>query len=447
MRQATERRWTYLPELAGEQLPRYTSYPPANRFSPDISETDVAGELLALPADADLSIYIHIPYCKQLCWYCGCHASVPTRANPLDSYVDALLQEFDLVSARLDGARRVSHVHFGGGSPNVLTPEQIDAIFGRLNDCFALAPDAEICAEFDPRSLPAETLEAYAGGGLTRASLGVQVLDAHVQALINRKQPVEVMDDVIGRLRQAGVDSINMDVMYGLPEQNLGHVMETASYAADRGADRIAVFGYAHVPWFRKHQGAIQTSALPQSEERFRQAEAAAHLLEDAGYRRVGFDHFALPGDDLAEAVEAKTLRRNFQGYTADTADNLIAFGASSISSVGRLLFQNAPDTAQYRQRMSEGRLATVRGTRLSDADVEIGRAISDILCHFEAELPDALMRRSRDGLLALQSLGVVRLSDRRVRVTDKGAPYVRNVAAAMDPEFAAGTARHSLAV
>lgn len=447
MRGSTDHRWTYLPELAGEQLPRYTSYPPANRFSPDVCEADVAGELLALPTNADLSVYIHIPFCKQLCWYCGCHASVPTRANPLDSYVEALLQEIDLVGARLGGACRVSHVHFGGGSPNVLTPEQIDAIFGRLNECFVLAADAEICAEFDPRSLPSATLEAYAGGGLTRASLGVQVLDPHVQALINRKQPVEVIDDVVTRLRAAGVGSINMDVMYGLPEQSLAYVLETAEYAVDRGADRIAVFGYAHVPWFRKHQGAIQTSALPQSEARFRQAEAAGRLLEDAGYQRIGFDHFALPGDDLAQAARNGTLRRNFQGYTADKAENLIGFGASSISSVGRLLFQNAPDTAQYRQRVGQGRLATVRGTRLSEADMEIGRVISDILCHFEAELPDEVMKRSRAALRALQSLGVAKVDGRRVSVTARGAPYVRNVAAALDPELAPGTARHSLAV
>lgn len=446
MSQPARQPWEYLPDLAGAQLPRYTSYPPANRFTSDVAAADVERELASLPESHEVSVYIHIPFCHQLCWYCGCHASVPTRANPLDSYVHALLQEIELVG-QLMGRHRVAHVHFGGGSPNVLTPEQVDAIFGRLNDTFRILPDAEICAEFDPRSVPSDTLEAYVGGGLSRVSLGVQVLDPKVQALINRIQPTHLIDDLLDRLRNTGVSSINMDVMYGLPEQSTEHVLETAAYAADRDADRIAVFGYAHVPWFKKHQGAIKTAMLASGEERFRQAEAAANLLLSRGYTQIGFDHYALPDDKLAVAARDRTLRRNFQGYTSDTSNDLIAFGASAISSIGRLYFQNTPDTAQYRQRLGERQLATVRGAHLQDSDLATGRVISDLLCNMQADIPSQTGEHERAQLDQFASRGLVEIEGDLLRVTTRGAPYVRNIAAAFDPELRQAQTRHSLAV
>lgn len=438
--------WRYLPELAAAQIPRYTSYPPANRFSSDISPRDVAEAIERLPPGSPLSLYLHIPFCHQLCWYCGCHTSVPTKANPLDPYVEALMHEIDLVG-RLSGRRRVTHVHFGGGSPNILSPEQIDALFGRLRDQFELAPDAELCAELDPRSFSPATAAAFAGNGLTRASIGVQVLDSKVQALINRIQPIELVDDVLMRLRDAAVGSINMDVMYGLPGQTSDHVRETVDYAIEREADRVAVFGYAHVPWFKKHQGAIKSATLPAGEIRFRQAEVAARCLVQAGYVPVGFDHYALPHDPLARAAERGDLRRNFQGYTADNADNLLGFGVSAISSVGRLHFQNAPDTARYKQRILDNRPAVVRGARVNDDELAIGNAITTLLCQFEAEMPQQTSSFVLARLNELEGLGIVSLKATRLRVTEAGRPYVRHVAAAIDPAYHHLSGQHSLAI
>ena len=438
--------WAYLPDLAGAQAPRYTSYPPANRFGNDVGADDVIASVQELSPDTSLSIYLHIPFCHQLCWYCGCHTSVPTRANPLDPYVEMLLEEIELVG-ELAGRKRVSHVHFGGGSPNILSPEQIDAIFGRLREQFDIDPEAEICVEMDPRSVSQASVSAFAGNGLTRASLGVQVLDGKVQALINRIQPRELVSDVVMRLRDAGVGSINMDVMYGLPDQTHNHVLETVDYALACEADRVAVFGYAHVPWFKKHQGAIRTARLPSGEVRFRQAEAAAQRLSQAGYIQCGFDHYARPGDAMAAAASSGGLRRNFQGFTTDAADALLGFGASAISSVGRLHYQNCTSTAQYRQRIAAQCLPVARGARLSDRDAEIGRAISEIMCRLETEAPATLTRYGMQRLRELQRLGIVDLDDAWVRVTKRGRPYVRQVAMAFDPNLPEVAGRHSLAV
>ena len=337
-RRSTLHRWEYLPDFAQEQLPRYTSYPPANRFTGAVGHGAVRAALAVLPADATLSLYVHIPYCRKLCWYCGCHTSVPTLNDPLDSYVGALKDEITQVAPLIPSTASVTRLHFGGGSPDILTPRHIREIMATLRSHFSFSALVEIAAELDPRGLAPATVEAFAAAGLTRASMGVQVLDPGVQQRINRIQSREEIESAISCLRDAGVDSMNMDLMYGLPGQTAEHVIETALFASQHDVDRVAVFGYAHVPWMKKHQKGIRTEDLPASEARFRQAEAAAQSLEAAGYLPVGFDHFAAPGDSLAAAEMQGRLRRNFQGYTDDNAIALIGFGASAISSLPNLI-------------------------------------------------------------------------------------------------------------
>jgi oxygen-independent coproporphyrinogen-3 oxidase len=441
------RPWTYLPRYAEEVLPRFTSYPPANRFDASIGPAQMLEALGQLPPDASLSLYLHIPFCRQLCWYCGCHTSVPTQADPIDTYLAAMRQEIAVVGRAVPAGARVTRIHLGGGSPDILSARQIADLFGALRREFSVSPFADIAAELDPRGAGSEVVEALADAGLTRASLGVQVLDSGVQDRINRRQPRDVIEAAVSRLRASGISSLNVDLMYGLPGQTIQHVVEAATFAALQDADRVAVFGYAHVPWFKKHQKAIHQEDLPAGEARFRQAEAASLLLQRAGYCAVGFDHFAAPGDSLATAERLGRLRRNFQGYTDDDAIALVGIGASAISSLPGLFAQNTPDTAAYRLAGAEARPATVRGARLAPRDIRIGRLIERLLCDFEAEIPADLRIAACPRLTSLAEAGVVEWRGSRLTVTARGRPYVRNVAASFDPAFGAGAARHSLAI
>ena len=446
LQQQSLRSWSYLPRYAAAQIPRYTSYPPANRFGPQVDAAQARAALQALPGDATLSLYLHIPFCKKLCWYCGCHTSVPTVADPVQSYVDALVAEIALISSTVPSTARVTRIHFGGGSPDILLPAQIAQIFAAIHDGFRIAPNAEIAAELDPRGLTTDTARAFRDGGLNRASLGVQVLDAGVQARINRVQSRDEIDAAINTLRKAGVAALNIDTMYGLPGQTREHVAETALFAATRNADRVASFGYAHVPWMKRHQKGISESDLPMGEERFRQAEVAAVTLEGAGYEPIGFDHFATPDDPLVRAERTGQLRRNFQGYTDDAATALIGFGASAISSLPDLIYQNTPDTAAYRKLVTQD-MPVVRGTVLSSEDLRIGRVIEQILCAFEATVPGDILIQACPSLTGMINDSLVQLSGTHLTVTSRGRPYVRNIASCFDREFTAAAARHSIAV
>lgn len=444
--QQSPRSWSYLPRYAAAQIPRYTSYPPANRFGPQVAAAHARAALQALPTNATLSLYLHIPFCKKLCWYCGCHTSVPTVADPVQSYVDALVAEIALVAATVPSGTRVTRLHFGGGSPDILLPAQIAQIFAAIHDGFRIDPTAEIAAELDPRGLTPDTARAFRDGGLNRASLGVQVLDPGVQARINRIQTREEIDDAITTLRNAGIAALNIDTMYGLPGQTRAHVAETALFAATRNADRVASFGYAHVPWMKRHQKGISESDLPMGEDRFRQAETAAITLEGAGYTPIGFDHFATPDDPLVRAERTGQLRRNFQGYTDDAATALIGFGASAISSLPDLIYQNTPDTAAYRRLVKQD-MPVVRGTVLSADDHRIGRVIEQILCAFEATIPGDILISACPSLTAMIRDGLAQLSGTHLTVTARGRPYVRNIASCFDREFTVAAARHSIAV
>ena len=439
--------WDYLPEFASEQLPRYTSYPPANRFSVDVDGAAASCARARLPVGAAISLYLHIPFCQKLCWYCGCHTSVPTVADPVDTYVEALKAEIALVASDLPPGARITRIHFGGGSPDILSPQQVDQLFAAIRAHFDLSPLADIAVELDPRGISPGLVQAFANAGLTRTSLGVQVLNADVQMRINRIQPKSVIESAIRLLRQAGVESINIDMMYGLPGQTLADVVETALFASTQDADRIAVFGYAHVPWMKKHQKIFSIADLPTGEVRFRQAEAAARALTSAGYMPIGFDHFAAPGDTLSTAERDGRLHRNFQGYTDDDCDALIGLGASAISSLPDLFYQNTPDTAAYRASLAGGKSPVVRGLKPTRDDMAIGRLIERLLCDFEVALDETMKTSVYPKLAPLIRAGLVGLQGNKLTVAAAGKPYVRNVAACFDPGFASKPGTHSLAI
>jgi oxygen-independent coproporphyrinogen-3 oxidase len=298
--------------LAERNVPRYTSYPSAPHFSAAVGPATYADWLAALPREASLSLYIHVPFCTELCYYCGCNTRAVRRREPVDIYAERLIDEIALLG-RLRGGR-LTHLHWGGGTPSILGPHWLEAIAARLASLFDLSDLKEHAIELDPRRLDQPLARTLARIGVTRASLGVQDVSPQVQRAIGRVQPFELVERSADWLREAGIGNINIDLMYGLPEQTTREVARSAELAASLGAQRMALFGYAHVPWFKTHQRLIEKAALPGLRARLQQAQVAAETLCGLGYQAVGLDHFALPEDELAVAAREKRLRRNFQG-------------------------------------------------------------------------------------------------------------------------------------
>ena len=323
------------PDLAAcygqERLPRYTSYPTAPHFSGSIGPETYAQWLKAIPRAATASLYLHVPFCRSMCWYCGCHTTIARRDEPISAYAAALRCELDLVSRRIERRIKVDHIHFGGGTPTIMAPELFVDLIGAIRHAFFVLSSAEIAVEIDPRTLTARMVDALGLAGVNRASLGVQSFDPVVQRAINRVQSFEETAEAVTSLRRAGIAGINFDLIYGLPYQTVASCLDTVRRSVELRPDRFSVFGYAHVPTFKKYQRKIAEAWLPDSLERLDQSYAIANALKEAGYLQIGLDHFALPGDAMAVAQRDGTLRRNFQGYTTDTSNLLLGFGASAI--------------------------------------------------------------------------------------------------------------------
>jgi oxygen-independent coproporphyrinogen III oxidase len=442
--------------LAERNVPRYTSYPTAPHFTAAVDASVYAGWLRTIPADATLSLYLHVPYCTEICRYCGCHTKATRRSKPLDAYSAALVAEIELVAAALK-ARRIVHLHWGGGTPSILGPQRLAQITSAISDHFDLSGSAEHAIELDPRRTSKRLAQALAAIGITRASLGVQEFSAHVQRAIGRIQPFEVVKQAVSDLRSAGIERINLDLMYGLPRQTVADVERTASLAASLEPARLALFGYAHVPWFKANQKLIDTTTLPGPAERIEQAQAASRVLARHGYVPIGLDHFALPEDDLAAAQRSGDLHRNFQGYTTDSADALIGIGASAIGQLPRGFVQNAVDIAGYARVIAQRGLATVKGIAVSADDVLRAEIIERLMCDLAVDLDRLPVEAMRNGdetfareladLLPLAAAGMVRIDGRRITVTDQGRPFVRLVAAAFDAYLPHNALRHSIAV
>ncbi len=443
---------------AARTVPRYTSYPTAAQFGDGVSEGDVRGWLSAVPSGEPVSVYVHIPFCEQLCWYCGCHTSIPNGYGRIGAYLETLNREIELWSDALGDSGGAGHIHLGGGSPNALNGPDLVDLLARLKRRFRARPDAEICVELDPRALTSGRIAALGTSGVTRASLGVQTLAPHVQEAVNRIQPASMISDAVQGLRAAGITAINMDLMYGLPGQTMEDIRTAAAFAAAEGASRIAVFGYAHVPWFARHQKAIPGSALPGPEARAEQAEETARILCNSGYVRIGLDHFARPDDPMAMAAHKGTLRRNFQGYTTDPHRTLVGIGESSISAFAGGMMQNAKNVRDWRQSVSAGQLPVRRGVILTDEDRLRARAIEALMCNLTidtqaictemGQAPDAL-----DESIALArplaEEGICKIEGSGLTVQEAARPLMRLVAQCFDAHFqpAAAPGRHALAV
>jgi oxygen-independent coproporphyrinogen-3 oxidase len=436
--------------------PRYTSYPTAPHFHPGVGPESYRNWLSTLPSDASLSLYMHVPFCDTLCWFCGCHTKITRRYEPIAEYLEALLREIAAVADAAPKAARVAHMHWGGGSPTILEPKDILRLAGAARAAFRFAPDAEFAVEVDPRGMTEEAVKALAASGLTRVSLGVQDFDPKVQEKINRIQTFEETKHVVQLFRNAGVRSLNIDAIYGLPGQHEAELLRTLDLALELKPDRIALFGYAHVPWMKTHQSQINEAELAGVVERYHLAEAAGERLTRAGFERIGVDHFALPSDTLAAAARQHRVQRNFQGYTVDPADALLGFGASAIGRLPQGYVQNEPAIKRYQRSVEAGDFATARGVAFSEEDCVRGGIIERLMCDMTfssrtiAGLPAELARgalacaaqalaEDRDGFLRQTPDGFV--------VTELGRPFVRTIAARFDAYLARQEGRHSLAV
>lgn len=439
----------------GERIPRYTSYPTALHFSPAVGATLYGSCLQALPADARLSLYLHVPFCRSLCWYCGCHTKVPAHRDPIDRYVALLEREVALVS-RIAGGRRVVHLHWGGGTPTIVGPAAFLAVMSSLRERFSFEADAEIAVEIDPRRLDADMAAALGAVGVTRASIGIQTFDERVQRAVNRVQSLEVTRACAARLRSAGITGLNVDLLYGLPHQTVVSCKATVAAALELAPARFSVFGYAHVPAMKRHQRMIDEAALPDGMARLEQEQAIGEALVRAGYARIGLDHYARPEDPLTWAQAQGRLRRNFQGYTDDPADALIGFGASSIGQLPEGYVQNAAAIKDWARSIDQGELATVRGLALTREDRLRADIIERLMCDLRADIPAILHRHGfRPNFLdtecaELESLaedGLVQMERGVVTVPERARTLVRRIACVFDAYLRPEEGRHAVAV
>lgn len=431
------------------EAPRYTSYPTAPHFSPEVGSAEYRTWLERLDRKAPVSLYLHVPYCRQICWYCGCNMKLAARYEPIAAYMGDLMAELALVDEATPDGLAISHLHWGGGTPTALSPDDLERAMDAVAGRFAFAPGAERAIESDPRTLSREMTRRIGQLGFTRASFGVQEFDPRVQQAINRVQPPEMVAGAVSDLRAEGISAINFDLIYGLPHQTVDSLSRTVDLAVAMRPDRIALFGYAHVPWMAKNQRMIPEDSLPAGPERYAQATAAAERLAAHGYVRIGLDHFALPTDPMAIALETKALRRNFQGYTTDEAETLIGIGATAIGRTPDGYVQNIAETGAWTRAIRSGRLPIAKGYRFKGDDHERAAVIEGLMCFGEADLDDAGMRYDMelDELRPMLNDGLIELDGGRLRITEAGRPLVRVVAAAFDRYRRAGAARHSVAV
>jgi len=439
-----------------QPVPRYTSYPTALHFYDGINEAVYREWLSDLPSTDPLSLYFHIPFCHSLCWFCGCHTKIVQRYAPVDDYLKALICEIEHVTECLGARQKLRHLHFGGGTPTILNPDDVHKIGQTLHRHFSFEGAADFALEIDPRTVDEDKIAAWADIGLTRASLGVQDINPDVQEAVHRIQPFENTAQAVEWLRKHGIGGINFDLMYGLPHQTVAHVLATVDKLLTLKPGRLALFGYAHVPWMKRHQRLISEPALPSPKERLLQSEAARKRLIEAGYVQIGLDHFAQADDPLAQALKRGTLHRNFQGYTTDDTKALIGLGASSIGSLPQGYVQNTVPIRQYIEAVHAGHLPVTRGVPLSDEDFLRRASIERLMCDLQVDLEKTAhdfgkkithFNREFLALKPLEADGIVEVSGHVVRVPPEGRPLLRTVCSVFDAYLQPGAGQHSRAI
>ncbi len=442
-------------------VPRYTSYPTAPHFHGDINGDIYADWLKNLDNDEELSLYFHVPYCDTLCWFCGCITKITAQYGPVSDYLDSMIKEIDLVASALDkdktGKKRpVKHIHWGGGSPTILNADDISHLADHVAEKFNILDNAEIAVEIDPRGFGNDKVLALAAAGVNRASIGVQDFNIKVQKAINRIQPYGETKQVVDNLRAAGIHDINMDIMYGLPFQTSDHIRNTIEKIISLDPSRLALFGYAHVPWMKTHQKLIKDNTLPDADLRLKHMTLASDLLVDAGYVAIGLDHFSKPEDPLAIAKIDDKLHRNFQGYTTDTAETLIGFGASAIGVSEKGYIQNIAPINEYRRQIDAGKLPIAKGIEFNIDDKMRGDLIKSLMCKKSTDVDKILAKYDMplnyldDEFIGLDDLvndKIISLDEHIITLSDDGRHLVRVVAARFDAYLSNGLGRHSQAV
>jgi oxygen-independent coproporphyrinogen-3 oxidase len=439
------------------RVPRYTSYPTAPHFSAEVDAKRYETWLSRIDPRSDLSLYLHVPFCRRMCWYCGCNMRVIARYSPVTAYVDTLIREIELVARHAPQGVAVRHIHWGGGTPTALAPEDMIRIDEHVRRHFNIASDAQIAVEIDPRTFTRENAVALGQIGCNRTSLGVQEFDDKVQTAINRVQPVSMIEATLDLLREQGIHSVNFDLMYGLPYQTPETLEKTIELTAKLRPDRIALFGYAHVPWMATNQKMIPEDALPTPLMRFEQSKAASDALAEAGYVVIGLDHFAVPEDSMAVALREGRLHRNFQGYTDDDGRSIVAFGASAISSLPDGFAQNIVETGAYSRAVNAGELPIAKGVVFRGEDKMRSAIIERLMCDMEVDLDQIRKEFAPDReeffdemsqLRALEEEGLVELQGARVRVPHDARPALRVVCSVFDEYLQQNTQlRHAVAV
>ena len=440
--------------LFDTRVPRYTSYPTAPQFGTQVGAGEFHDWIAGIPADAKISLYVHIPFCRRLCWFCACRTQGTQSLAPVAGYLEALRQEIGLLGEILPKGVTLSRLHWGGGTPTLLDASMIRDLAGAIAEVAPLAEGAEFSVEIDPNEIDAARLDALAGAGMNRASIGVQDFDPSIQQIIGRDQSYEMTRAAVEMIRAQGVTSLNADILFGLPHQSNAKITESVQKLLSLGPDRVALYGYAHVPWVARRQTMIPSDALPTPEARLELFETARQLFVWDGYDEIGIDHFALPSDGLAVAQKTGRLRRNFQGYTDDPSEVLIGLGASSISRFPQGYAQNAAATSAYIGAVREGRFATARGHAFAGEDALRARLIEALMCDFRIDAWEILGRFpvSRAALDAMfQEVnrgfdGMLRHDDRGLEIPAELRPLTRIVARGFDA-YGMDRTRHSAAI
>lgn len=426
--------------------PRYTSYPTAPHFTEEFTREKYLDEIVktnygeGLP---DLSLYFHLPYCDTLCYFCGCNMIITRNRDRVKEYIKYVKNEVDLLRPYLLPDRQVSQLHWGGGTPTHLNPDEILDLAKYIRSSFKFKEDSENGCEIDPRGLTREHIQALREGGFNRLSMGVQDLNDKVQKAVNRVQPLEITNDAITWARELGFNSINLDLMYGLPFQTEKTFADTVEKVIELSPDRIAVFNYAHLPWLKKHMGLIRAEDIPEPEVKLNMLKQTIERLTEAGYVFIGMDHFAKPEDELAVALREKKLYRNFQGYSTNAGADLYAFGITSISQLQRVYTQNFKTEKEYYASLDEGLLPTAKGYYLSDDDLLRRHVIMRIMCDFELDMKKVEQQFNINfkeyfkwGLNNLSEMindGLVTIDGSKILVSEMGRLLIRNIAMNFD--------------
>lgn len=440
--------------LFDARVPRYTSYPTAPHFGGSVTPSIFTDWVEQIPENSAISLYMHVPFCRRLCWFCACRTQGTKSDDPVIAYAETLLAEIALLKRHLPRGVTLSRLHWGGGTPTMMPPAQVHALAQAVFEAVPLGPKAEFSVEIDPNEIDAARLDALVASGMNRASIGVQDFDPLIQAAIGREQSYDLTRDVAEMIRDRGVSSLNADILYGLPHQTPARITESVQKLLSLSPDRVALYGYAHVPWMSRRQQMIPSDSMPTPAERLKLYDTAARLFQWDGFVDIGIDHFALPQDGLAIAKAEGRLKRNFQGYTDDQAPVLIGLGASSISRFPQGFAQNESPTAKYTSAVRAGKFSTHRGHIYSGEDTLRARLIEAAMCDFHisrAEIlrdfdvtPDRLDSLLRTTAAAFD--GMVTLDATGLTIPPRAMPLTRMIARSFDA-YDQGKALHSAAI